>query len=112
MNKLNINEQIKAAHCIDGGSKEAAIKVQAVLKNMAMANENTLLLGRNGVDVEDFLKSVKKLVVVAASQPDYKVELRYCETDCVRAPNPNCPYRVAIFKEGTQLCPHYIEEDK
>lgn len=112
MDKFNINESIKENGYIQGGSKEAAIKVREVLKNIAMANENILLLGRSGVDAEDFLQSVRKLVTYAAMHEDTKVDTWYCETDCIRAPNPKCPYRPFTFKQGIKICPHYIEEDK
>ena len=108
----NINELIKESKCIEGGSKEAALKVQAVLNNIAMANENILLLGRSGVDAKEFLRSIRKLAAYAQTHTDTKVELWYCETDCVRAPNPNCPYKQFMVSEGEKICPHYIEEDK
>ncbi len=108
----NINQLIKENGCIHGGSKEAAIKVRAVLKNISRANENVLLLGRSGVDAEEFLEAVRKLIAYAEIGTDTKVELWYCETDCVRAPNPNCLYRQHTFSTGTKICPHYIEEDK
>ena len=40
MNK--INEIIKASNCINGGNKEAAIKVRAVLRNISMASLTAL----------------------------------------------------------------------
>ena len=107
-----INESINATNCIKGGSKEAAIKVRAVLKNISMANENILLLGKSGVDAEEFLQAVRKLVVYAETSNDAKVELWYCEPDCVRTLNPNCPYRQRTFSKATEICPHYIEEVK
>lgn len=107
-----INKLIKDSNCIEGGSKEAAIKVKAVLETISMANQNILLLGRSGVDVEDFLSSVRKLVAYAETRADTKVELWYCETDCLRAPNPNCPYKQFMVSNGDKVCPHYIEEDK
>ena len=110
MNK--INEIIKASNCINGGNKEAAIKVRAVLRNISMANENILLLGKSGLGAEEFLEAVCKLVAYAETGIDEKVELWRCETDCVRAPNPNCLYRQLTFSNGTKTCPHYIEEDK
>ena len=107
-----INELIKASNCIEGGSKEAAIKVRTVMKNISTANENILLLGRSGVNAEDFLQAIRKLVAYAESHADTKVELWYCETDCVRSQNPNCPYRQFMVSNGDKICPHYIEEDK
>lgn len=108
----NINELIKETKCIEGGSKEAALKVQAALKNISTASETILLLERSGVDTEEFLRSVRKLAAYAQTHPDTKVELWYCETDCMRASNPNCPYRQFMVSNGEMICPRYIEEDK
>ena len=109
---MDKNDIIKESNCIEGGSKEAATKVRAVLKNISMANENILLLCKSSVSVEEFLEAVFKLVTYAENGPDIKVELWYCETDCVRAPKTNCPYRQLTFNNGIKICPHYIEEDK
>lgn len=107
-----INDIIKMSECIHGGSKEAAIKVRAVLKNISIANENILLLGRSDVNAKEFLEAVCKLVAYAETGTDMQVDTWYCETDCVRAPKPNCLYKQHTFSNGTKICPHYIEEDK
>lgn len=104
------NESIKAAPCIKGGSKEAAIKVREVLKNIIMQNDSVLLLDKN--NAEDFLQAVRKLVVFAESRPDTYVPLFYCEEDCAILSCHKCLIKPSRFKEGTEICPMYIEEDK
>lgn len=105
-----INELIKASNCIDGGSKEAAIKVRAVLKKIIMQNDSVLLLDQN--NAEDFLQAVRKLVAFAERRPDTYVPLFYCEEDCAILSCHKCLIKPNLFKEGTEICPLYIVEDK
>ncbi|MBQ8042783.1 MAG: hypothetical protein IJ272_01365 [Clostridia bacterium] len=112
MNKPSVNEQIKAAGCIDGGSKEAAIKVRAVLEGIEVVTETLLLLDKSGVDIEDFLQSVRKLVAYAEFKRDTSVPLFYCEEDCAVLSYHKCRFKPFTFKEGTKICPHYFVEDK
>jgi len=46
---------------------------------MSKANENILLLGKSEVAIEEFLQSVRKLIVYAENNADTKVDLWYCD---------------------------------
>ena len=102
---------MKNGDCINGGTYDACIKAQEVVKNYFDGGYKLVSL-TNKVSIAEFVEAVKILMTFASKHPDEYVEICYCETDCVRSPNPDCPYRQFTFSNGTAICPHYIEEDK
>ncbi len=113
MERQELEKIIKDNQCIEGGTKEACIKIREVLNNK-MNPGNQLHAPLSCVSIEEFIDSVKVLLAFAIEQPDVKISQYYCENNCVYVYSTICPGEVncGISKSGIKLCPYYTTEDK
>ena len=110
MKKNNLKQLIKESGCIEGGTKEACLKVREVLR-YAIDGGDKLIVPRSQVKMNEFIEAVKILTTFASSRPDEYVEMYFCDIDCARISGGCCPGDCMLSEKATKRCPHYIEED-
>lgn len=109
MENREFNKIIQSEGCIKGGTKEACLKVQEVLR-YAIDGEDKLFAPCSRVKIGEFIEAVKILMAFAKQHDDEYVELYYCEADCARFKSGPCPGDCALSEKATKLCPYYIDE--
>ena len=117
MERKELEQLIKHEKCIQGGTREACIKIREVM-NHKMNPGNQLHAPGCSVTIEEFLDAVEILVSFAMEHEDKKVYKYCCEPDCVYAGNPYCKGRIIVGvknrwnAKNVKVCPYHVEEDK
>lgn len=96
-------------HYIKGGTKEACIKVREFLRCVTNP-ENQISSESDCVTAEEFVESVKTLLVFSFQQEDQIPEKWHCEYDCRKVSDFLCPGECAIDDSAKKLCPFFMDE--
>ena len=117
MERKELEALLKDEKCIEGGTKEACIKIREVL-NHQFNPGNQLHAPMSAVTIDEFIDAVEKLVSFALDHEDEKVYKYCCEPDCIYAGNPYCKGHLIVGVKNrrnakkVKICPYYVEEDK
>lgn len=107
----DIDRFIEDSKCIQGGTKEACLKVREILSK-GVVRRDSFYASHSEVSVDEFIQAVRVLVAFASNLPDEKVEVYYCQGDCARYYDKHCVGELALSSCATKRCPQYIQEDK
>ncbi len=111
MNREQLIFDLKQKKCLNGGIKEACIKVRNYTRN-AVVKGGCIQAPHACVLSDEFLNAVGVLLAYASDKEDVVPQRWYCDNDCVHAPNPNCKGAANIDKTSKNPCPYYVTEDK
>lgn len=110
MEREMLNFVLQDNHYIEGGTKEACIKVRDFL-HYAQLSGNKIISTNTCVSAEEFEEAVKTLMAAAFQQDDTIPERWYCDNDCRYTSYILCPGECNIRKNSDKLCPHYSGEE-
>ncbi len=105
-----LNFVLRDNHYIEGGTKEACIKVRDFL-HYAKLSGNEIISTNTCVSVEEFSEAVKTLMAAAFRQDDTIPKRWYCANDCRYTSYILCPGECNIGEKSTKLCPYYSGEE-
>ena len=104
-NNYNI---IKNNDCIEGGTYEAYLKAQEVIRNSFDGGYKLVSL-TDKVNMSEFVEAVKILMTFASMHPDEHVELYDCDMSCKHFKTKPCPGDCMLSDKATTRCPFYQE---
>ena len=110
MEREMLNFVLRDNHYIEGGTKEACIKVRDFL-HYAQLSGNKIISANTCVSAEEFAEAVKTLMASAFQQEDTIPERWYCDNDCRYTSYILCPGECNIRRDSSKLCPHYSGEE-
>lgn len=96
-------------HYLEGGTKEACVKVREFL-NHATNPGNQIHSSLSCISADEFMESVKILMAFAFQQNDSIPETWYCDNDCRKVSDFLCPGEYSISKDSQKLCPFFMDE--
>jgi len=96
-------------HYLEGGTKEACLKVREFLK-FIQCDGNDRIFTNSCVEPKEFISSVKTLMAFAFQKEDEIPKTWHCDNDCHRVNNILCPGECNIDKNSKNLCPYFIDE--
>ena len=113
MEREELDKIIKENNCISGGTQEACIKIREVL-NHKMNPGNQLHAPLSCVSIDEFVEAVEILFAFANERPDTKVNIYYCQADCLFIGKRFCPGKMigGISRKGIKPCPGYTPKDE
>ena len=96
MQREMLNFVLKDSECLEGGTKEACIKVKDYLADGLLSC----------VDDKEFIESVKILMAFAFFKEDTVPKRWQCDTECKMCSTLHCPggYNIALFGEECPYC--------
>ena len=110
MEREMLNFVLRDNHYIEGGTKEACIKVRDFLR-YAQLSGNKIISTNTCVSSEEFSEAVKTLMAATFQQDDTIPERWYCDNDCRYTSYILCPGECNIGEKSTKLCPYYSGEE-
>ena len=100
---------LKQNQYLEGGTKEACVKVREFL-HYVTDPENQIHSELSCVTADEFMEAVKTLIAFAFSQDDTIPEKWQCDTDCHLTSNILCPGECNIDKNSNKICPFFMDE--
>ncbi len=94
---------------MEGGTKEACVKVREFLKH-SIPQDNRLSSYHSCVSAEEFKEAVETLLAFTFRQADTIPERWKCDNDCKMTSSLLCPGECNIDKDSDNVCPHFIDE--
>lgn len=92
---------------LEGGTKEACVKIRQVLRNI---DESEIKINADSVDTEEFINAIGILMSYAFRKPDEIPETWYCENDCRMVSYLLCPGECNLKDHSIKRCPFYVDE--
>lgn len=96
-------------HYLEGGTKEACVKVRAFL-NHATNPGNQIHSTLSCVTADEFMEAVETLMAFAYCQEDSVPERWKCDSDCRKTSLFLCPGECNISKTSDKMCPFFMDE--
>ncbi len=111
LDRNQLDKLIEQEHCLDGGTKQASIKVKNYLHN-AMPIGSTIQAPGSCVRNDEFIEAAFILLAYVSDKEDVVPERWSCENDCAYPNTETCPGGLKIQKGCPKTCPFYVVEDK
>ena len=96
-------------HYLEGGTKEACVKVRDFL-NHATTPGSQIHSALSCVTVDEFMEAVKTLMAFVYRQEDSIPEKWECDSDCQMTSSLLCPGECNISKTSDKICPFFMDE--
>ena len=109
MNQKELELVLKQNDYLEGGTKEACIKVRDFLHH-ATNPGNQIHSALSCIKADEFMEAVQILMAFAFSQEDTVPERWNCDNDCCMASNIVCPGECNIDKSSNKICPFFMDE--
>lgn len=109
MNREMLDYVIKQNNYLEGGTKEACIKVREFILHSQTAGSE-VSASHSCVTAEEFVASVKILLAAAFSNDDEIPETWHCDSDCKFISAPFCKGEFNAKQCSTALCPYFMDE--
>ena len=109
MERNELKSVLESNHYIQGGTKEACVKVVEFLRNVINPG-NQLHAPLSCVIANEFVDAVKVLMAFAFRQEDTIPETWRCDNDCHMVASPLCPGECSINQESSKICPFFMDE--
>jgi len=109
MNRSVFDYVVVNNHYLEGGTKEACIKVREVLQN-AINPGNQLHAPGSCVKIDEFIEAVNVLVASAFQKDDEIPETWSCNNDCKKVGDILCPGECNIKKDSPKQCSFFMDE--
>lgn len=94
---------------LEGGTKEACVKVREFLR-YATTTENQVDALKSCVTADEFVQSVKTLMAFAFRQKDVIAEQWRCDNDCQMVSYLLCPGECNLSITADKKCPFFKDE--
>lgn len=94
---------------LEGGTKEACIKVRDFLRH-ATNPGNQIQSALSCVTADEFMDAVKTLMAFAFQQEDTIPKQWKCDSDCRMTSSLLCPGECNISKTADKICPFFMDE--
>ena len=104
MTKDEIQYILKDNNYLQGGTKEASIKVKDYLKNIKSIESNS------SIDFNEFIESINILLAFTFRAKDTIPERWYCDNDCKYSSLMLCPGEFNTEEKAEKICPYYVPE--
>lgn len=101
---------LKQNQYLEGGTKEACVKVRDFLRHNATTNLKNQISALSCVTVDEFVEAVRTLMSFSFQQEDTIPEKWKCNGDCKRTSNLLCPGECNISKTSEKECPFFVDE--
>lgn len=100
---------LKSNRYLEGGTKEACVKVRNFLE-YAKNPGNQLHSPMSCVTADEFVEAVKILMAFAFRQEDTIPERWRCDNDCRKVNSLLCPGECNISKTADKTCSYFMDE--
>lgn len=101
---------LKSNEYLEGGTKEACIKVREFLKHKLRLEDKIPSTNISCVSEEEFIEAVQVLMASAILKEDEVPNRWHCDMDCRRTSDIFCPGECNLEKNSKTLCPYFIDE--
>ncbi len=109
MKRNELDSELKKNHYLEGGTKEACVKVRDFLQH-ATNPGNEIHSAESCVTTDEFIEAVKTLVRFAFFEDDAIPEKWQCDCDCRWISLPTCPGKYNVCKTADEMCPFFADE--
>lgn len=109
MERKELDFVLKQNQCLEGGTKEACVKVRDFLQH-ATNPGNQIHSALSCVTADEFMEAVKTLMAFAFQEEDAIPEKWQCDSDCRRVSYLLCPGEFNISKTANKMCPFFMDE--
>lgn len=89
---------------LQGGTKEACIRVKDYVKNIKSIESNS------SIDFNEFIESINILLAFTFRAKDTIPERWYCDNDCKYSSLMLCPGEFNTEEKAEKICPYYVPE--
>ena len=109
MERKELDFVLKHNHYLEGGTKEACVKIRNFLSHVRNP-EYQIHSNSSCVTADEFVDAVKTLTAFAFGQDDTIPERWQCDNDCRMVSNLLCPGECGISKTSDKICPFFMDE--
>lgn len=109
MERKELNFVLKQNHYLEGGTKEACVKVRDFLNHVTNPG-NQIHSALSCVTADEFMEAVKILMAFAFQQDDTVPERWHCDNDCHMVSDFWCPGECNLSKTSDKICPFFMDE--
>lgn len=109
MDRKELDFVLKQNQYLEGGTKEACVKVRDFLQH-ATNPGNQIHSALSCVTADEFMEAVKTLMAFAFQEEDAIPEKWKCDSDCHRISSLLCPGECNISKDANKMCPFFMDE--
>ena len=109
MERKELDFVLKQNQYLEGGTKEACIKVRDFLQH-ATTPETQIHSALSCVAADEFIESVKTLLAFTFRQDDTIPERWKCDNDCQMVSALLCPGECNISKTAKNMCTFFMDE--
>lgn len=106
MNNSELDFVIKSNRYLEGGSKEACVIVNNLLKNVQISEGIKSPVNMTAKELE----AIKLLIAASFQREDMIPERWHCDGDCKMVSYLLCPGECSTKKDSPKLCPHFLDE--
>lgn len=109
MERKELDFVLKQNQYLEGGTKEACVKVRNFLQHVTNPG-NQFHSEQSCITADEFVESVKTLMAFAFRQDDTIPERWRCDIDCRMISHFLCPGECNISKTAKNMCPFFMDE--
>ena len=110
MTREEMEKLFKSKAYLEGGTKEACVKVREFLKHKLRIEDKVPSTIDSCVSEEEFIEAVCALMAYAFLKPDKVPKRWYCDMDCKRVFDIFCKGECNLEKNSKNLCPYFIDD--
>lgn len=111
MVRKELDSVLKQNQYLEGGTKEACVKVKDFLRHATTNPGNQIQSTLSCVTADEFIEAVRTLMSFSFQQEDTIPEKWRCDDDCKRTSNLLCPGECNINKTSEKECPFFMDEN-
>lgn len=108
MTRDELNSVLAEIDCIEGGTKEACIKIRSFLKSSFILDNG--LYSNSPISMNEFIEGIMILIASGFQRKDEIPNRWSCEDDCRRVADLLCPGECNIKKGSKHICPYFSDE--
>ena len=105
MTKDEIHFILTDNNYLQGGTKEASIKVKDYLKNIES------IKSKSSIEFNEFIQCIGTLIAFSFQSKDTIPERWCCENDCRYTSSLICPGEFNLEESSKKICPYYKQEN-
>lgn len=111
MVRKELDSVLKQNQYLEGGTKEACVKVKDFLRHATTNPGNQIQSTLSCVTADEFIEAVRTLMSFSFQQEDTIPEKWRCDDDCKKTSNLLCPGECNISKTSEKECPFFMDEN-
>lgn len=109
MTRKMLNEIISQNNYLEGGTKEACVKVREFLLH-SRVTDSEVSAPHSSVNAKEFVESIQILLSAAFANDDEIPETWHCDPDCKFISAPFCRGECNTKKNAPTLCPYFTDD--